>query len=45
MQVGKLTKELDAQKKEKEALEARANEAEKKIKELGSTIENVRLHI
>ncbi|KAF3457049.1 hypothetical protein FNV43_RR01706 [Rhamnella rubrinervis] len=32
---------IEAQQKEKEALEARANEAEKKIKELGSTIEKV----
>lgn len=41
MQVEKLRKDLEKQKKEKETLEARANEAEKKIKELSSTIENV----
>lgn len=45
MQVEKLKQELEEQKKEKEALEARANEAEKKIKEFGSTIENVWLLI
>ncbi|KAF3457957.1 hypothetical protein FNV43_RR02619 [Rhamnella rubrinervis] len=32
---------IEAQQKEKEALQARANEAEKKIKELGLTIEKV----
>lgn len=41
MQVEKLKRELEAQKKEKEALESRTSGAEKKIKELGSTIENV----
>ena len=45
MQVEKLRKESETQKKEKEALAARANEAEKKIKELSSTIENVWLLI
>lgn len=41
MQVEKLKMDLEAQQKEKEALEVRANEAEKKIKELGSTMEKV----
>ncbi|KAL5558781.1 hypothetical protein UlMin_034992 [Ulmus minor] len=40
-QAEKLKKELKTQKKEKEALEARTDEAEKKIKELGSTVENL----
>ncbi|KAF3454893.1 hypothetical protein FNV43_RR05341 [Rhamnella rubrinervis] len=40
---GELEKQatIEAQQKEKEALEARANEADKKIKELGSTIEKI----
>lgn len=41
MQVAKLKRDLEAQQKEKEVLEARANEAEKKIKELSSKIEKV----
>lgn len=41
VQVEKLKRELEAQMKEKEALESRTSGAEKKIKELGSTIENV----
>lgn len=45
MQVEKLRQELETQKKEKEALEARANEAERKIKEFSSTIESVCLLI
>lgn len=41
LQVDKLKKELEAQRKEKEALEARANEAEKKIDVLLLKIDKV----
>lgn len=36
-----IKKEIEAQKKKKDALEARANVAEKKIEELNSKLENV----
>lgn len=41
LQVDQLTKELEAQHKEKEALEARANQAEKKIDVLLLKIDKV----
>lgn len=41
MQVDKLAKELETQQKKKEALEARAIEAEKKISELNLKLADV----
>lgn len=41
MQVQRLQREVDTQKKEKEALQAWASDTEKKTKELGSKIEKV----
>ncbi len=41
MQVDKLKKELETQQKQKDALEAKASEAEKKIGELNLKLENV----
>lgn len=41
MQVDKLAKELETQQKKREALEARASEAEKKISELNLKLADV----
>lgn len=40
-QVDKLKKEIETQQKEKAALESRANEAERKTRELNSKVESV----
>ena len=45
VQVEKLSNEVETQKNEKEALKAKAKEAEKKFNELSSIIENVCIHV
>lgn len=45
IQVDKLKRELETRNEKKEDFEARVNEAEKKVKELSSKLENVSIYL